>query len=149
MFQAQSISLCQGISYDNVWIAEQPDYITYNIPQVFATHPVVFWHQDKMCISHASNVRVIKLDSIKRKFPQPENIAFSRIVMNGDIVYESGSILHQKYYIDNGIPLLFQDEHKIFEQLVFNCSDGTFITHDINICTVILNDSKRKIKSQL
>jgi hypothetical protein len=149
MIHAHTISLCQGISYDNVYIANESDYLSYNIPKVFPTHSVVFWHRDKMVISHASNVRVIKIDTCRKKFPQPDNVKFSRLVLNGDIVYENGSILNNKYYAECGIPMIFEDEHKLFDQIVFSTFDGVYITHDINICSIIVDDEKRKIRSLL
>jgi hypothetical protein len=149
MLYAYSISLCQGISYDNVYIAEEADYQTYNIPRVFPTHAVVFWHHGKMVISHASNVRVIKIDQTRKKYPQQDNVAFNRLVLNGDIVYENGVILDPKYHAECGIPTLFQDEHKLFDQIAFTCADGVYVTHDINIASIIIEEEKRKIKSQL
>lgn len=156
MIYAHTISLAQGISYDNVYIAEEADLETYNIPKIFPTHErvdmvwdgaIVFWYSDKMIISHASNVRTIKIDTHKRKFPQPDNIQFIRLVLNGDIVYENGVLLNNKYHEECGIPTLFADEHDIFDQIVFTCADGVFVTHDINICTIIIEDSKRKYRA--
>jgi hypothetical protein len=149
MLFAHAISLCQGISYDNVYIAEEADYATYNIPRVFPTHALVFWHSNKMLISHYSNVRVIKIDQNKKKFPQSDNITFSRLVLNGDIVYENGVILDPKYRTECGLPLIFNGDQNIFDQITFSCTDGVYITHDINICSIIIEEEKRKIKSQI
>ena len=144
MFQAQLISLSNGQSYDKIEILEarKGDFETYDIPKPFGHMTVAFFHQGNLVLSHPWCVRTIHLDRHPRKGNGSRNFHFERIVLDNDVIYEDGWYIDDDYYAELGIPDIFEDPGEVIDQVTFSCSEGIFITHDANICSIIIKSTR-------
>lgn len=140
MFHAELISMSRGQSYDQVDILEarHGDFEKYGVPTPFGLRTVAFFHQNEVIIAHPWGVRIIHLDKNPRGgMDRPLCFKFDRIIIDGDISYVNGYYIDDAYFAEMGIPDLFEDPGEVIDQVTFSCSQGTFITHDANIVSII------------
>ena len=62
--------------------------------------------------------------------------------MDNDVIYEFGTYLDDDYYAELNIPDIFEDPGEVIDQVTFSCSEGVFITHDANISSIILPNTR-------
>jgi len=146
MFNAELISLSNGQSYDKVCILEarKDDFELNNVPKPFGHMTVAFYHQGKLILSHPWCVRIIHLDRRPRTGKGIKNFSFERIVLDNDVIYEAGTYLDDDYYADLNIPDIFEDPGEVIDQVTFSCSEGIFITHDANISSIIMPNTRKQ-----
>lgn len=139
MFNALLISLSRGQSYDNVDILEyrKGDFEKYQVPAPFGSRTVAFFYKNDCIMAHPWGVRIIHLDTQQRGSTGEKNFEFDRVILDGDISYSDGVYIDDDYFLDLGIPDLFEDPGEVIDQVVFSCNQGTFITHDANIISII------------
>jgi len=142
MFKADLISLSEGQSYDNVSIFEDADLENLQYPKIFEdwTATACFSNNNQHIVTHHWKIRIIKLNS-NRPVAGKGSIFVDRLVLVGDITYENVKIVHQDQWRGLGIPHFFVKRNGIAGQMAFVCEDGTYITHDTNVSSLIFNDS--------
>jgi len=147
MFHAELISMSRGQSYAQVDILEarHGDFEHYGIQRPFGSRTVAFFHNTEIIIAHPWGVRMIHLDRIQRGgIDRPKCFTFDRIIIDGDISYANGYYIDDDYFADMGIPDLFEDPGEVIDQVTFSCTQGTFITHDANVVSIILKNQRRE-----
>lgn len=145
MFHAELISLSRGQSYAQVDILEarHNDFENYGIPKPFGQRTVAFFADGQAIIVHPWGVRIIHLDKTYRS-GGPKCFKFERIIIDGDISYSNGTYIDDDYFTELGIPDLFEDPGEVIDQVTFSNPQGTFITHDANIVSIIIDYQRKK-----
>lgn len=136
MFKAELIVLVEGQSYRNATIFEDCDMDDKAIPTVFEEWTACFESDNKCIIANYINICLIQLS--KEQSPAGQDmICADRLVLKGDVVYQNVKIIHHTNWDKLGIPSYFVKSGKL-GQMVFSCSEGTFLTHDKNVVSLIM-----------
>ncbi len=137
MFHAELISLSRGQSYDQIELLEvrHGDFEKYNIKRLFADKTIAFFHKSDVIICHPWGIRVILLD--RRPRTGNNSTSFDRIILDGDVSYGPGVIIDPRDEVELNIPDIFEDPNEVIDQVTFSCSQGTIITHDANIVSIV------------
>ena len=141
MFNAKLISLGNGQSYPNVQICEDEDLIKYGIPPIFENWTGCFFVDEKCIVVHYWKIKVIKLYSDRRGTGK---IKTERLVLDGDVSYGPATLISPSTWEAAGIPEFFIKRNGIAGQFAWSCSQGTYITHDTNVASIILQNPKSK-----
>lgn len=139
MFQASLISLCDGQSYKNATICEDAD-IDNVAPRLFEEWTVCFFSDNKRILCHAWNVKIILLDNQWRY----GGIPVDRIILTGNVSYAPAEILQDGVWQQLGIPAVFAGDYGFEGQFVFSCHQGTILTCDTNVSSIITSEVKRQ-----
>lgn len=140
MFNAILLSLSDGQSYENVKVFEDADIIERGIPKVFEDWTACFIHQGDLIIAHHWKVKVMKISN-DRIGPGVNSIRVDRLILDGDIVYPDVNLMSHTEFEKRGIPHYFVKRDGIAGQMTFVCNEGTFITHDTNVSSLIFKKS--------
>jgi hypothetical protein len=139
MIKAAQISMGEGQSYENILIYTYDDMIREGIATPFESRSMAFRCGDCIYIIHVWNIICIKLDKIQRG-----GVGFDaeRIVLSGDTNYYDIRILEQNNWINQGIPYILKTDDGITAQMVFSCSNGTFIILDQSVTSIIIKSPR-------
>lgn len=135
MFNARHISLASGQSYEMPIILERKDYETYGIYDLSGPLTLCFMADGMTVVLNQWNLLVLKLDNRQRSGRRSKS--FARILLDRDIVYTNCDLIYPEDYEYAGIPKIIGDG---LSQVVWSCGEGTFITHDANIVSMIDKD---------
>lgn len=135
MFEASLISLADGQSYENAKILESTDLLHHDIPQIFEQWTGCIIAGNNCIMVHHTKIKVILLDRQQRRSPNGINI--DQVVMAGDIVYGPATIIHEEDWTKLGIPHFFVKRGGTAGQFVISCKEGTILTHDENITSLV------------
>jgi len=142
MIYAELISLSDGQSYKDVQICEEADLDAHNIPRPFEEWTACVFtggkFKIKCLIIHHWKIKVIQLDRIRRNGVSNSD----RLILDGDITYSPVSFIHEDNWDTLGIPKFFVKRNGIAGQLAFSTQEGTFITHDTNVTSIIIPDPR-------
>lgn len=141
MFDAELISLSDGQSYQHVKVCDDADLDKFGINKIFEDWTGCFFHEKKCYLVHHWKVKVIHLTRSRHR--ARGTIFAERLVLDGDILYSDINIIPSDSWAELGIPFYFVKQHGIAGQMAFSCQEGTFITHDTN-CTSIIIQTPRK-----
>lgn len=139
MFNAVLLTLSGGQSYGDIKVLEDDDLDEFNIPKIFEQWTISFLSGNECIIAHHWEVRLIKLSN--ERAITNDSIDFKRIILKGDTVYDNISLVRSGSWKQLGIPNFFARINGIAGQMVFTCDEGTFITHDANIVSVIMDNN--------
>lgn len=142
MFTAQLLSMTEGQSYQQARMFEDPDFEKYDIPKPFEEWTAAFEADNKFVLAHHWQMLIIQLTN-ERRPAGPSSTALSRLVLKNDVVYENVKIINQDNWSEFGIPIYFTKYNGIAGQMAFTCGEGTFITHDCNVVSLILEKPPR------
>lgn len=138
MFTALLVSLSGGQSYQNVRVFQDEDIERYKIPTPFEDWTTVFSTDNKCIVAHHWQVLLVQI-SKERILSGPNSLKVNRLVLVNDVVYEDVKIIHQDNWQAKNIPAYFEKINGIAGQLVFTCDQGTFITHDNNCVSMVID----------
>jgi hypothetical protein len=139
MFNAELISLANGQSYENVQVCEPPDLIKHNIPLLFEHWTGCIFVGGKCLVVHHWKIKVIHLSRSRRGGSHHVD----RLVIDGDITYAPASMIDSSKWARLGIPEFFIKRGGIAGQMAWTCPQGTFITHDTNIVSIVMPDRRK------
>lgn len=138
MFEALHLSLSTGGSYANVQVFSDEDIAKYNLPKPFEQWTSIFGADGDCIIAHHWQVLLIKISN--ERIPAGHNsISVKRMILVGDVVYEDIKIVDQEQWWASGVPSYFDKMSGISGQLVFTSNEGTFITHDSNCVSIVID----------
>jgi hypothetical protein len=139
MFNAELVSLSRGQSYRHVDVLEPKDFDSYGVPAPFGDRTIAFFAADQLIMVHPWGVRIIWYDRTPRT--GNNGITIDRILIDGDVSYENCVLLSREDWLSLGLPNVFHGPNMgpsdDLDQIVFSCRDGTIITHDANIVSLI------------
>jgi hypothetical protein len=135
MFNARHVSLSSGQSYEFPVILERKDYANYGIFDLSGPLSLCFMADGQTIVCNQWNLRTIQLDYRRRSGHKSRS--FERLVLDKDIVYSDCTFIHQDDYEYAHIPRIIGEG---LNQFVWSCDQGTFITHDANIVSLIEKD---------
>ena len=136
MFDALLISLADGQSYKNVRVLEESDIQASDFPKLFEEYTSAFHTDDgRFVICHNWGIKLIHLDRHQRG--ARVGLKVERILVSGDALYAPAAILPGDAWYDNGVPYYFLNTSGITGQFVFSTIEGTFLTADKNVVSVI------------
>jgi len=142
MFNAVLLSLSDGQSYENVQVCEDGDMDKYGIPKIFEEWTGCFFADGKCIVVHHWKIKVIQIDKLQRS--GKGSLYTERLVLDGDILYAPATIISHEVCHTLGVPHFFVKRGGIAGQLTWSCPHGTFITHDTNVVSIIVNDPRPK-----
>lgn len=142
MFFAKLISLSDGQSYENAQICEEGDLAKYSIPMIFENWTGCIFADGKCVVVHHWKIKVIHLNDRLRA--GSNTIKADRLILDGDIIYTPATIIHPDNYKTLEIPEFFVKRGGIAGQLAWCGHQGTFITHDTNVTSIIVPDPRKK-----
>lgn len=140
MFHAELVSLSDGQSYPNVEVCEDADLDRYDLPRPFEEWTGCMFAQGQCLIVHHWKFKIIHLDRTRRSGPNATHT--DRLILDGDIIYAPVTFIHQDNWASMGIPHFFIKRNGIAGQLAFSTPEGTFITHDVNVTSIIVPDPR-------
>lgn len=138
MFSAQLVSLSGGQSYSDVNVFQDDDIEKYDLPTPFESWTSVFSADNKCIIAHHWQVLLIQISN-ERMLAGPLSLSINRLILVNDVVYEDVKLIHQDQWLAKGIPAYFEKINGIAGQLVFTCKEGTFLTHDNNCVSMLID----------
>ena len=145
MFNAELISLSDGQSYEHVAICEEEDLDKLGVPKLFEEWTTCFFADKKQILCHVWNISLIYYDRKQRSGPGA--ITVERIILTGDISYAPARILPVEVWRDqHNIPLYFPKRFGFEGQMVFSCGQGTILSPDINVSSIIIPNLPTPIK---
>jgi len=140
MFNAELISLGDGQSYEHVQICEADDLAKHNVPLIFENWTGCFFADNKCVVVDHWKIKVIHLTRTRNNgFFHTDSL-----VLDGDIIYGPASLISYESWERLGIPEFFTRRNGIAGQMAWSCPQGTFITHDTNVTSLIIPDPRRK-----
>lgn len=140
MFNAVLVSLSDGQSYENVQICEDADLDKFGLPRPFEEWTACIFTGRHCLIVHHWKIKVIQLDRRRRTGSNSSHT--ERLILDGDIVYAPATFLHEDNWLDMGIPHFFVKRNGIAGQMAWTNQEGTFITHDTNVTSIIVPDPR-------
>lgn len=133
MINPLRITLSNNVPYENptIYSKSNGDQWPDPIPDLFEDAQVVIVSKDGHLVLPDYQIVLVHLSKAR---PKHSDLAFQvkRIRLSDDQVYENCQILPKEEWARFGIPMIFRD----FEQLVFTCRDGTFVTSDYNVMDI-------------
>jgi hypothetical protein len=143
MFQAELISLSDGQSYKNVDICLTKDLRRMGLPLLFEDYTFGFYADEQFIMGHEWNIALIHYD--KQPRGGPGAVEAERILLQGDISYAPAKVFPVSTWQAMGIPFIFAPS-QASSQCVLSCDEGTFITSDRNVASIILAAPQRRRK---
>lgn len=137
MFNAELVSLSDGQSYHKIKVLEYHDFERLGFARPFEEWTVGFFEGEKLIISHLWNIKIIHMDKIRRTNGKG-NLHFDRLVLSGDVIYGPGTVLSTENWQASNVPYILK-RTSITGQLVFSCEEGTFVTHDADVTSLVVN----------
>lgn len=143
MFNAVLVSLSDGQSYENVEICESDDLDRLNINRIFEEWTGCIFADGRCIIVHHWKFKVIHIDRVRRG--GIGSFKTDRLILDGNIIYSPATIIPHDTYHAMNIPHFFEHPNRggIAGQLTFSTNEGTFITHDTNVTSIIVDDPRK------
>jgi hypothetical protein len=142
MFHAELVSLSDGQSYKDVDVCQDHDLDRLGIPKHFEEWTGCIFSQGQCLLIHHWKFKVIHLSHMRHS--GPKSIHYERLILDGDIIYAPVTIIHQDNWANMGIPEFFVKRDTVLGQFAFSSPQGTFITHDINVTSLVIPDPRRQ-----
>ena len=140
MFTAEFISLSGDLVYRNVQVLGNDDYEKLSIPKIFDGWTCTFLADGKCYHVHQFKVNLIKIDS----HPRTSNYPVEEIIIGDEMRYQPAYVIPQQEWAERNIMNLFcePDSHK--GQFAWCNHEGTFITLESNVVSIISPDPRRR-----
>lgn len=143
MFHAAQISLGEGQSYENCQVFSHQDILDRGYPAPFESRTMAFRCCEVLYVVHVWNIISIKLDKFQVGGP---GFFADRIVINGDANYDNVLVLEESNWLEQGIPYVLKTDDGITAQMVFSCSEGTFIILDQSVTSIAIRSPRPTIR---
>lgn len=128
MIKAIRVTLSGNVPYEGVKIYPYDSEGPSDLINIFEDSQLAFECKDGKFVLPDYQVIVAQLR--KGRVPVPSgSFKVIRIRLHDDISYNDCSIVPKEQWTKLGVPQLFRD----FEQLVFICKEGLFVTSDFNV----------------
>ena len=141
MFDATLISLSDGQSYENVKVLIGDDFAKFGIPKTFRQYTGCFFTNGDAVILHQWNFKIIKVSNDRKTGPNCTSAR--RIILSNDLIYQDIKIIPQENWQDLNIPHLFLNKDGMDGQFAFSDSQGTYITAEPNVASMIIPDPRK------
>lgn len=141
MFHALRASLSDGQSYEDVVVYEEHDLEPMGIPLIFEEWTGCILTGGERIIVHTWKMKVIHID--KKQRSSKNSTFYNRLILDGNISYENITVIPHIEFEEMGIPHYFISRSGIAGQLTYSCQGGTYITHDTNVTSMIIPDTRR------
>jgi len=142
MFQVELLSMGDGQSYEHATVCEEEDLDRLNIPKPFEKWTACFFANGKCIVCHHYKIAVLHLDRHQRSGPGCVHV--ERVLFAGDISYAPALILPVEVWRSHGVPEYFVKEYGFEGQFVISCQQGTIITADQNVASIIVQYPKHQ-----
>lgn len=139
MFKAHMISLSGDLVYKNVQILMPDDIVRMGIELYFEKYTCVFFVENKCIHVNHSNINLIQLDRRQRTTPY----TVDEIIVCDEMRYMNSCIIKKDEWESRGIPTYFNGHEGLSGQFAWSNNEGTFITLDSNIISIINSDPRR------
>lgn len=129
MIKALRITLDGNVVYQNVEIYNYDSGMSLGIPDIFEDSQLAM-----RCKPHGVfvlpdySVKLVQIHNHRMRAPEG-SFRVKRILISGDLNYQDCYIVNSTNYSNVGAPQIFRD----YEQLVFICKDGLFVTPDFQV----------------
>lgn len=137
MFNARQITLSSGSTYDMPVVLEPADYINYGVYGACGPLNLCFLADGGTVVLNQLNLSTIKLDGRKRDGRRDRT--FAKLVLNKEIIFTDIKVISPDDYEYANIPKIIGGG---LNQFTWSCAEGTFITHDANIVSLVEKDGK-------
>lgn len=141
MFHAVRVSLSDGQSYEDVTVYEEHDLEPMGIPLIFEEWTGCISTKSERIIVHTWKMKVVHIDKNQRS--SRNSTYYDRLILDGNISYENVTVIPHTEFEELGIPHYFVSRSGIAGQLTYSCQGGTYITHDTNVTSMIMRETKR------
>jgi len=142
MLKVDLVSLADGQSYRDVEICEDEDLDKLGIERVFENWTKCLFADNKCLIVHHWNIKVIRITREIKRIPNTTKL--NRLILFGDIIYQDVSLVKSEDWEAHGIPEFFTKRDGIAGQMAWVCQEGTFVTHDTNVISLVNDDPRKK-----
>ena len=141
MFNAVLVSLSDGQSYENAKVLQEPDFDKYLLPELFEEYTGCIFVDGNAILLHHWNFKIIQIS--KQRLTGPNCLSASRCVLSNELIYQDVKIIPQANWESLNIPSFFIKRNGESGQFAFSNSDGTYITADTNIASLIIPDPRK------
>jgi len=141
MFDATLVSLSDGQSYENVKVLIGDDFAKFGIPLVFRQYTGCFFVNGEAVILHQWNYKIIKIFNDRKTGPNCTSAR--RIILSNDLIYQDIKIIPQENWQGLNIPHLFLNKDGMDGQFTFSDKQGTYITAEPNVASLITADPRK------
>lgn len=129
----QRISIdSSSITYQNAEILDKSEWGS-DVPDLFEDSQIVFRCDKKTFVLPDYNIYLIQIRGGRVNVPAGAR-RVSRILVAGDLNYSDCYLVSPDMYDSLGVPQIFRP----YEQFVWICKDGLFVTVDFNVVYVTL-----------
>lgn len=128
MIKAVRITIAGNVPYEKVKIYPYNQTQPYGLINIFEDSQLAFECKDGKFVLPDYQVIMVQLRKGKVAVPSG-SFKVVRIRLSGDISYNDCYVVPKSEWYKLDIPMIFRD----FEQLVFTCKEGLFITSDFNV----------------
>ena len=139
MFKARMISLSGDLIYQNIQVLYYTDMIRLDIDPYFGPYTCVFFADGKCVHVHYFNINLIQID----RHPRTSAHKADEIIIGSEMRYRDSYIIKQEQWAEKGIPNYFEKHEGLTEQFAWSNNEGTFITLDSNVVSIINPDPRR------
>jgi len=140
MFTAELISLSGDLVYRNIQILGDDDYEKLSIPRIFNKWTCTFLVDGKCYQVHQFKVNLIQLDSHARA----SNYPVEEIIIGDEMRYKPAYMIPQQEWAERNIVNLFCEPSSHKGQFAWCNHEGTFITLESNVVSIISPDPRRR-----
>ena len=141
MFDAKLISLGDGQSYKSARVLEDSDLDKFKIDKIFEDYTGCFFADGRCIVLHHWNFKIIQLFDERKTGPNCK--AADRLVLSNELIYQNIKIIPSDNWDSLNIPSFFIKRNGETGQFAFSCDNGTFITADTNITSIIMPDPRK------
>lgn len=145
MFKAEFISITGNLTYSNPAILHKTDFGKYSVIPHFEDFTCVFICENKLIQLHQQNINLIKIDSHQRT----SNDYAELVVIGTEMKYPNSYILDKSQWENKGIPEYFKGHEGLTTQFAWSNQEGTFITLDYNVISIVKLEPKRELIKQI
>ena len=131
---AETLTISGDMVFENVKIFDREESIRKGYGDYFEDAQIVFSCKEGTFVMPSYNIQLIRLSKTKTMLPTQLSHRVKRITISGNISYENCMVLKSGKHEEANIPLIFAP----YDQFVFSCKDGTFITIDFSVALVEL-----------
>lgn len=139
MFKARMISLSGDLIYQNIQVLHLADMVRLGIDPYFGAYTCVFFADGKCVHVHYFNINLIQID----RHPRTSSHEVDEIIIGSEMRYRDSYIIKQEQWAEKGIPNYFAGHEDLTGQFVWSNNEGTFITLDSNVVSIINPDPRR------
>lgn len=129
MIKAHRITLDGNIPLEDASILTEGDLENSGILPYFEDAQIVIRNKDGTFVLPQYKIVLIQLNTSTKKIQPPRARRVKRIMIKGNLAFSPACVVNPGEHNSVGVPSIF----RTYEQFVFACNDGLFITTDFNV----------------